>query len=192
MATESGGGESSEGTMVSGDGPGNTAGGNSTGAEGGVEISGNPEASVSIEDWLNYADKTYGFQIKYPSYFTGEVGDTAMAASPENRPLAVFYFQDSRSEVSTLAPPVLRLQIYEKPAEQTLENWLVERKFLKAEAGEFSEPFTIAGRAGIKVTTTTFMAPGWSVYVMGDRYVYQLVPLGAEGETMLQTFILID
>ena len=103
-------------------------------------------------------------------------------------PRAAWHFRDTRGELAGLAPPAFAIHIFEKEPAQPLESWLEANGLLRREAGWFTEPYQGRHIAGLKVISPTFMAPGWSVYVTGDGRVFQLTPLGEEGERMLETF----
>jgi hypothetical protein len=116
----------------------------------------------------------------------------AELAKLQPAPVAAVNFQDSRNASIPNAPAAFSIRVFQNAKQQALEDWLVATGLLKREAGESTQPFRGKSVTGIKVMRSTFMAPGWSVYVAHRNYVFQLTPLGPEAEQMLDTFKFMD
>ncbi len=139
-----------------------------------------------------YTDNSSRFTIAYPSNLTPKPLAAAELAKLQPTPVAAVDFTDSRNASIASAPPAFSIRVFQNANQQALENWLTAAGLLKPEAGGSTEPFRGKSVTGIKVMTSNFIAPGWSVYVAHRNYVLQLTPLGLEAEQMLDTFKFMD
>lgn len=135
--------------------------------------------------WQGYADDAGRFRISYPAHYSIKTMSEAERSTLSPVPLSGLQFQDERGEVAAIAPPQLSILIFKKDAGQSLEDWL--KASGKLSANSFAEPYQGKHVTGIKVTSATLIAPGSSVFVVHDELVFQITPLGQEGEQMLDT-----
>jgi hypothetical protein len=149
-----------------------------------------PQAVVT-SNWLVYTDQIHAFQISYPSHFTVWQVDQAELDFLVPRPTAGVYFFDRPVTEELIANelPQLSLHIFEWDAEGSLEEWLREAGLLHPDEGWTVLPYQNAAASGVVLLASDNMAPGRFVYLPNERYVYQLVPLGLEGERMIVSFI---
>lgn len=186
--------QSSEGNQAAGQSGAADAPGDASGAQ--AETMTNQDAGSEPSDtmtnldtntWQVYTDSTYGFRVLYPPAFAvkpAASGDVLFGATA----VATVQFVDMQNEMAEIAPPPFTVRIFDVQQGQSLAAWLEGNRLIGGEANVDTEPFQTGQIDGVRVNSRDFMAPGWSVYVLRGTHVFQLVPLGAEGETMLGTF----
>lgn len=143
--------------------------------------------NLDVAAWLVYTDATYGFRVLYPPAFAVEPaggGDVLFGATA----IATVSFVDTQNEQAEIAPSPFVVRVFAIQPGQSLNAWLESNGVIGGGANVETKPFRTDKLEGIRVTSLDFMAPGWSVFVLRGERVYQLVPLGEEGETMLATF----
>ncbi len=136
--------------------------------------------------WPIYTDTTYGFSMSHPPAFTvkSTAGDVLFGTTT----VATVNFVDTQNELADIAPPPFAVRIFAAQPGQALDAWLEANGVIGDEANAEAQAFRSEQIEGVRVNSRNFMAPGWSVFVQHGSYIFQLVPLGAEGEAMLQSF----
>jgi hypothetical protein len=151
-----------------------------------------PSSTTAPEDWVVYTDASYPFTLSYPS------ASPVRQLSQEdlNRftpvPLYALDFIDpalAGSDLAHMSPPLFSVRIYANPSHLPLEAWLAASG--PPVSGNM-EPYQGKHIKGIKVVSSTFIAPGMWIYVAHQGAIYQLTPLGQDGEQMLDTFAFLD
>ena len=179
-ASRSSAGSETPGQAPSNAGPDDRAAGTGT-SQGGSSTSANTGA------WPVYANETYGFRILYPSAFTVQSPAADQGQSGPS-PLLKVAFVEAKGELAGLTPPPFTVRVLDAGPATSLENWLNSHNLICLEANVEVSPFVGGYFEGLKVASRNFMAPGWDVFVLRGAHIFQLSPLGAEGETMLTTF----
>ncbi|HMN27899.1 MAG TPA: hypothetical protein PKE45_07050, partial [Caldilineaceae bacterium] len=166
----------------------------------GAEIKSSPTASDPRNETQQlgstgvYTDSLYHFGVGYPADFVlrNQSAEQLAAFTPE--PVAVFRFMNpaiAASQLDDLEPADLEIRIYQAEAGATLESWLIANGLLPSDGSIPLQLFQTANVAGGKVCASTMIAPGCAYFVMNSGWIYQLTPATLEGETMIQTFILL-
>ncbi|MBC7236915.1 MAG: hypothetical protein H5T69_13830 [Chloroflexi bacterium] len=138
--------------------------------------------------WLTYTNREYRFRLSYPPHLVIETLDERMLATLDPSPVAGVDFRDPRGDVAAIAPPAFSVRVFENGERLSLEEWLRAHQLFRPQAGWVSEPVTLAHVSGLKIVSSTLMAPGWWIYVARGEHIFQLTPLGQEAERMLDTF----
>ena len=143
--------------------------------------------NLDVAAWQVYTDAAYCFRVLYPPAFAVEPaggGDVLFGATA----IATVSFVDTQNEQAEIAPSPFVVRVFAIQPGQSLNAWLESNGVIGGGANVETKPFRTDKLEGIRVTSLDFVAPGWSVFVLRGERVYQLVPLGEEGETMLATF----
>ena len=143
-------------------------------------------------DWNSHTDATFGFAVAYPPAF---VILPEPALPTPTRPPAVLRvrFQEksiAAGQFAELEPARFMIQIFEKPASVSLDDWLRSANLVPA--GATSSPIRVEGaRESLRVALRQQIAPNEFVYVAGEAHVYRLTPLGEHGAQMRASFRVI-
>jgi len=141
-----------------------------------------------------YADSTYKFGVDYPADFVFRTQSADRLAQLTPTPVAAFIFMNpvtASSDLADLEPADLDLRVYSVEQSTSLESWLTSNGLLSADGTVPLQPFQKAKVSGVQVCASTMIAPGCSYFFLGAGRVYQLTPATLEGESMIETFILI-
>lgn len=152
-----------------------------------------PRGQVEPGSMVVYTDATYKFSLEYPGNFVFRARLAEELTQLNPMPAASVFFMNpvtASSAVVELEPADLEIRVY--PAEQVtlLESWLTSNGLMPGDGTVPPEPFQTAHVTGVEVCST-LLAPGCSYFVLGQGWVYQLTPATLEGETMVDTFVLI-
>ena len=143
--------------------------------------------------WTTYVDPIYGFRIHYPRDFVVRPQNVAQLAQSIPAPAASIFFMNptmAAGDLAEIEPPDLEVRAYEAGTVTSLKSWLDSVGFAGAHNGFVDEPYRKGGIEGIEVCRTTMAAPGCSIFVLHGDTVYQLTPMTAEGEAMMETLVL--
>ena len=143
-----------------------------------------PETSLDTTTWQTYTNDTYNVEVIYPKYFA------IKSTTPEDLdplPLATINFVDTRSDLVDIAPPAFSVRIYANPKQQALRAWLKANGYSNETKWIF-ETYDGKNFTGIKILSTQYMSPGEFVFVSHADWIFQLTPLGEEGNIMLGAF----
>jgi hypothetical protein len=152
------------------------------------------ESRSAAEGWMTYADPTNGFSIAYPHGFVVQSQDVSKLYHFTPVPVASVFFMNptmASGDLAGIEPPDLEVRVYTVRSLDSLKQWLVSVGFVSNEGGTSDQPYHGASVNGLKVCRSTMIAPGCSIYVLGNGRVYQLTPISSEGEAMLDTFSLL-
>ena len=151
------------------------------------------ELPVLRSDWSVYIDPTYHFSVSYPQGFVVRTQDVPKQSEVTPRLVAAIIFMNPTMATGALAgrePPDLDVRIFESAKQDSLKAWLMSVGFASAEDEPSIQPYRNAAVSGLRVCHSTLVAPGCSIYVLHERFVYQLTTISREGEAMLETFSL--
>ncbi len=159
--------------------------GRSDSGAGQLSPSAQPDAveQTDPDGWQVFRDKQHGFQVAHPAGFRIARAEAGTLAAMRPVPVAAFGFHTPGDGLAARAPR-LTVRIFANPDGRPLAEWLRTAGL----SGGTVEPRQVGGRDGLKVSTQTFIAPGWSVYLAEGARVFQLTPLGEDGERMLDSF----
>ncbi|HEX3528754.1 MAG TPA: hypothetical protein VH988_16960 [Thermoanaerobaculia bacterium] len=137
--------------------------------------------------WKTYRDPAFGFSLRYPESLV----ILPEKPLPERRPpllhrVAFLDRQLAASETADLQPPQLAVEVF-APTSGPLRAWLTANGRLPAGSGVTDLKLSGA-REGVRVRDPHLSAPNEFVYYATERGVVALIPLGAEGSAMLETF----
>jgi len=143
--------------------------------------------AVDTTGWKTYRDPGFGFTLRYP----GSSVILPEKPLPERRPpllhrVAFLDRQLAASETADLQPPQLAVEVF-APASGPLRDWLTANGRLPAGGGVTALKLSGA-REMVRVVDPRLSAPNEFVYYATERGVIALIPLGAEGSAMLETF----
>lgn len=173
--------------------PGTISGapGQGGGAAPAAAMPGSTDASAATPqptiEWLVYTDPQYGFSLTYPDAYA------LLPPSAENQiglpgMLYRVAFLDKvliNAATHDLEPPQFSVEVFERPANTTLEEWL-DASGLPGNR----TPVQIGKYSGYLLALNTMQAPNQFFYLMSDSYIFRLVPMGSYSDQMLQSFTL--
>jgi hypothetical protein len=139
-------------------------------------------------------DSTYKFAVSYPSDFVLSNVSAEALAQLTPTPDASFRFMNpetAASDMVELEPADLEIRVYSAGEVDSLESWLTANGLLPEDGRFQPEPFQTASVSGLHVCISTMLAPGCSDFILGNGFVYQLIPVTLEGEAMIETFRLV-
>jgi hypothetical protein len=142
-----------------------------------------------------YEDSTYKFKVDYPADFVFRTRSPEKVAQLKPLPAASFIILNPGSAASgqsDLEPADLEIRVYVAGQTASLDSWIASNGLLPANSTVQPQPFQTANVSGLKVCGSTMIAPGCFYFVMGGGWIYQLTPASLEGETMVNTFMLIQ
>ncbi len=154
------------------------------------EEGGQPQPGTMI----TYTDSTYKFSLSYPADFVFRAQTAEKLARLKPTPTASFIIMNpvtASSDIVDLEPADLEIRVYGAGQIASLESWLTSNGLLPANGTVPVKPFQTANISGVEVCASTMIAPGCSYFVLGSGWIYQLTPATVEGETMVDTFMLI-
>lgn len=143
-------------------------------------------------DLTVYSDSTYGFSVAYPSDYAFLTVSDEKLAPLDPRPVAAFAVMNpvlASSDIVELEPADLEIRVHPAEGAASLEEWLGARGYL-GDASLPAQPFQGNNVSGLEVCAATMIAPGCSYFVLGNGWVYQMVPASIEGETIMRSFAL--
>ncbi|MGC1377188.1 MAG: hypothetical protein WA821_13235 [Anaerolineales bacterium] len=138
-----------------------------------------------------YKDVMYKFSVAYPSEFKFGIQPAEKLAGLNPKPIVSFIFINpgaASSDIAELEPADLEVRIYDAAGETSLDRWLTS---VGLTSGSNSQPFQTANVSGIKLCSSTMIAPGCSFFVISNIGIYQLRPTSLEGEDMIKSFMLV-
>jgi hypothetical protein len=140
-----------------------------------------------------YADTTYMFSVNYPKDFVFRMQSADKLAQLMPKPDAAFIFMNpetAASDLGDLEPADLEIRVYDAGDGASLDSWLDTNGMLPGGGTGALESFQAQGVSGYRVCASTMIAPGCAYFVMGNGFIYQLIPVTLEGETMAHSFAL--
>jgi hypothetical protein len=140
-----------------------------------------------------YADNTYAFSVQYPDTFVVRMQPAEQLAQLTPMPSAALRVMSpviATSDLGDREPADLEIRVYEVGQIASLERWLTSNGLLSA--GDTVQPFKAATVSGVEVCASTMLAPGCSYFVLGGGRIYQLTPATQEGETIVNTFMILS
>lgn len=156
--------------------------------ESGATAPGVTSEKFVTSEWPTYSDGAYGFRVRYPSTL---VAETAASGGPRYYgpdPVYTVLFQQAGGGPAA-AGPVFAVQVFDIMEGRTLDQWLAARKFTSDNANIQMQPYRAGDISGIEVLSLNYMSPGRFIYVLEDRHVFRLMPVGEIGDAMLETFM---
>lgn len=174
-------------------GSGQVQAGSSAGVSGATD-SGN--VGDPLSHFQLYRSDLCHFQIGYPNGTPADyVPQEGAVESQGAATVCRVAFQDrvlAQSDTAAFQPPMFLIEVFDRGnSTQTLEAWL-QGQPMTGKNTATTEPTTLSGVAGLKVTLMQEMAPNQFFYVAKGNYVYKLTPLGLYGNAMLGTFKFTD
>ena len=163
---------------------------------------GNEDSQVEPEEQENefrpeigvlYSDSIYKFGMSYPSNFLFRAHPTEELEHLNPIPSASFTFMNpvtASSDLAGLELADLEVRVYEAGQATSLDNWLISMRLLLADSTIPIQRFQTINVSGIKLCASTMIIPQCSYFVIGNGWIYQLIPVTLEGETMFHTFML--
>jgi hypothetical protein len=137
--------------------------------------------------WQTYTDAAYGFSIDYPSEYVVLTDGGGSTATPAVQRVQFQLKDIANGPFADREPPQFSVQVFDIPGSQPLRDWLQATGRLPP--GAVTTPIRLAGaREGLRVALPQLLAPNETTYVVGERYIYGLTPLGEDGERMLMSF----
>jgi len=143
---------------------------------------------------ITYTDSTYKFSVSYPADFVFRTQPDEKLSQLKPKPTASFIIMNpvtASSDIVDLEPADLEIRAYGAGQIASLESWLTSNGLLPADGSVPLKPFQTTNVSGLEVCASTLIAPACSDFVLGSGWVYQLIPVTVEGETMVNTFMLI-
>jgi hypothetical protein len=152
-----------------------------------------PGPEQSQPEKLTFTDNTYKFSLCYPADFVFRSQPPEKLANLKPKPDASLIIMNpvtAASESVDLEPADLEIRVYSM-GQRSLESWLTSNGLLPASGTITVKTFQAANVAGVELCDSTQTAFGCSYFVLGDGWIYQLTPATVEGETMIDTFMLL-
>lgn len=143
-----------------------------------------PAAEATPTNWQTYADEQFGFAVTYPDTYV-ILEQPSPRETPAPGVVHQVQFQDktlATGDTAALEPPQFRIEVFEKPADITLEQWL------DGNAEGAATPIALGELNGYQVSLNTMQAPNRFYYTASDTHIYRLTPLGPYAEEMLESF----
>ena len=163
--------------------------------EGMQEGSAEEGGQSQMGELVTYSASTYKFSVSYPADFIFQAQPAEKLANLKPRPETAFTIMNpvtASSDIVELEPADLEIRVYRSEQITSLENWLNSNGLLPAGGTIPIEPFQTAHVSGVEVCASTLIAPGCSYFILGSGWIYQLTPTTVDGETMIETFMLIQ
>ena len=145
-----------------------------------------------VTDWTVHTEESYGFSVAIPPEYGLKPLTEADLNGLEPMPSAGMIILRSEflpESPSPLVTPDLEIRVHESGSSASLAAWLSANGF--EEGWREPEPFETDHVSGDILCLTTMIAPGCSYFVLGDGWVYQLIPASLEGESIIDTFKLL-
>lgn len=144
-------------------------------------------ATVDTTAWKTWRDPAFGFSLRYP----GSLLILPENPLPERRPpllhrVAFLDRQLAASETADLQPPQLAVEVFAATS-GPLRAWLEANGRLPA-GGGVTDLKLAGAREAVRVRDPHLSAPNEFFYYATERGVIALIPLGAEGSAMVETF----
>lgn len=146
------------------------------------------EVDLDTGGWQMHVNETYRFSFLYPPYHTLATLQGTELAQLFPIPLFGLHVRETRGALADISPPHFAIHVFENETQLSIERWLSTSGPLSQEGEWITETYIGESIQGVKVISTNYMAPGWSVYTANGPYIFQLTPLGEQGELMLSTF----
>lgn len=138
-----------------------------------------------------YTDATYGFAVTYGAGYR-QMTNTDLggyvpvpAAEVQFFPLAAI-----ENNATSYAPATLAVRIYANPGSLSAEEWLKTMPEYAVPDANL-EPVTLAGVPAVRACLPMTMAPGCAVVAAHRGAILAFIPLGAEGEALLEGVVFI-
>lgn len=145
-------------------------------------------------DWVDYVDTFHNFKLGLPNDYVVQFQDEMLLAQFEPKPTASIFIMNpdmAKGELAGIEPPDLSIRIFKDASINSvdaLENWLrTVGLFTDGESGV--ESYQNGSVNGLKICFSALLAPGCSVFVVNNGFIYQLTPLGSEGEAIMDSFV---
>lgn len=151
-----------------------------------------PGVQPQQETNIVYTDDTYKFTIAYPADFSFSTQPDEKIANLVPKPLVSFSIMNpiaASSDIVELEPADLEIRIHSAKDATELNRWLTSVGL--AGDGYTTQEFKTENVSGLQVCISTMLAPGCSYFVLGSDWVYQMIPSTLEGESILQSFVLL-
>lgn len=145
-----------------------------------------------MSNWQLHTDPRYRYSISYDPRLSVRQLNASELAALDPVPLGAINFEQGSSSVPGIAPLVISVKIFQNSKNEPLDEWLRTTGLLQDQGSQVIEQYRGRFVTGIKVISLNFMAPGWSVLIARSDLVFQLTPIGEEGEAMLDTFRFLD
>lgn len=147
---------------------------------------------VNTKEWKTYSDTHRQFRINYPREFVFRQRKATELDEFVPTPETVIYFMSpsmASGDLAGIEPPDLEIRIYPvNISGYSLEQWLRATGFAYGKSGTTVRRFQSTHVDGLEVCSTTMIAPGCSMYVMGINLIFQLTPASEIGQMILETF----
>ncbi|MFZ1238494.1 MAG: hypothetical protein WAV79_14000 [Anaerolineae bacterium] len=191
----------SSGTQVPGQASAGSSGGqvqadSSGGSSGAPDATAGGNLGDALSHFQLYRSELCHFQIGYPNGSPADyVPQEGAVTNQGEATVCRVAFQDrvlAQSDTAALQPPLFLIEVFDRGSNaQALEEW-VRAQPLPGKSSAATEPTTLSGVTGLKVTLMQEMAPNQFFFVARDNYIYKLTPLGLYGNAMLATFRFTD
>jgi hypothetical protein len=151
-----------------------------------------PEAGQEAPgDLVTYTDSAYQFVVEYPAAFLLRSRPAERMAQLKPEPIVSLTFMNpetAASDVPELEAADFEVRVYDAGETAALDSWLTSNGLLPADGSVPLKPFQTASVTGVQLCASTMIVPRCSNFVMGNGWVYQLIPITQAGHAIMQTF----
>lgn len=140
-----------------------------------------------------YTDNTYHFSVSFPDTYSLSTLPAESLADFIPSPVVVFRLLNptlAASDAPESEAADLEIRVFAVNPSETVESWLVTYERLPADGSVKPTPYAIANANGLEVCSSFLIGPGCSYYVRSGERLYELTPASAEGEALMQGFVL--
>ena len=136
-------------------------------------------------------ESTYKFSVVYPSVFVLRNRSSEQMATYNPVPVAAFMYMNPTAASSQAPdePGDLEVRVYQSAGITSIDKWL--NSVGLSNGSNAPKVYKTANVTGVEVCSPMMIAPNCSYFIMGKDWVYQLMTMTLEGESMLKTFTLL-
>lgn len=158
------------------------------------EVNNDSRELVLPKGWVDYVDTVNSFKISYPNDYVAQSQDNATLAQFEPKPIASIFIMNpdmARGELAGIEPPDLSVRVFKDASVNSVDSLLawLRTTGLSSLEGDSIKSYQNGNVNGVNICFSTLLAPGCSVFVIDNGFIYQLTALGSEGEAMIDSFV---
>ncbi|MEI7845615.1 MAG: hypothetical protein WCK35_07415 [Chloroflexota bacterium] len=142
-----------------------------------------PISSIDTATWQIYKNDIYSFSLKYPDYY--EINNTSID-NQEPQAVVTIQFIDKNMKLKDIISPGFSIQVFSNPKNLALKSWLYENNYQDGTDWQLVN-FENRQNIGIKVLSKNFMSPGEFIFLTHKEWVVELIPMGDEGNEIVNT-----
>lgn len=142
------------------------------------------------DGWNLFADATLHLQLAYPPDYT--LWTTDISNEPvELKALLRFAPKDiDLNKPDLIVLPSMTVRVYDNPHDLNLHQWIAQSGLHQPNNEWISEPYQLNTMMGLRLSATTFIAPGEYIYLQAHGTIYQFIPADSVGQRMLTSIML--